>query len=45
MDSGTALMAGRVDAAVDPADLADEPDQSTPVSAIDRRALRDIRRG
>jgi len=45
MDSGTALMAGPVDAAVDPADLADEPDQSTPVSAIDRRALRDIRRG
>jgi len=45
MDSATALMAGSVDAAIDPADLADEPDQSTPVSAIDRRALRDIRRG
>ena len=45
LDSGTALMAGPVDAAIDPADLADEPDQSTPVSAIDRRALRGIRRG
>ena len=45
LDSGTALVAGSVDAAIDPADLQDELDRSTPVSAIDRRALRDIRRG
>ena len=45
LDSGTPLMAGPVDAAIDPADTTDEADQSTPVSAIDRRALRDIRRG
>jgi len=45
--AGTPLLAGGVDAAIDPADVADaeESDRSTPVSAIDRRALRDIRRG
>ena len=45
IDGGTALIAGSVDAAIDPADLEAELDQATPVSAIDRRALRDIRRG
>jgi len=45
LDGGTPLKAGAVDAAIDPADVGDEAaDQSTPVSAIDRRALRDIRR-
>ena len=45
LDRATPLMAGAVDAAIDPADIDDDADHSTPVSAIDRRALRDIRRG
>ncbi len=40
----TPLLAGTVDAAIDPADVADDP-RSAPVSAVDHRALRQIRRG
>ena len=45
VDVGTPLLAGSVDAAIDPVDALGEPDRATPVSAIDRRALSQIRRG
>jgi folate-binding Fe-S cluster repair protein YgfZ len=44
IDVGTPLLAGTVDAAIDPADALAETDRATPVSAIDRRALSQIRR-
>lgn len=43
--AGTALLAGAVDAAIDPADVPAEADRATPVSAIDRRAFSQLRRG
>ena len=45
VDVGTPLFAGGVDAAVDPADALDETGSATPLSAIDRRAFSQIRRG
>ena len=45
VDAGTPLLAGTVDAAIDPADAIDESATATPLSAIDRRALSQIRRG
>jgi len=44
VDVGTTLFAGGIDAAVDPADALDETGSATPLSAIDRRALSQIRR-
>jgi folate-binding Fe-S cluster repair protein YgfZ len=44
VDAGTPLLAGTVDAAIDPADALGEADRATPLSAIDRRALSQIRR-
>jgi folate-binding protein YgfZ len=44
VDAGTPLLAGGVDAAIDPADALDDADRATPLSAIDRRALSQIRR-
>ena len=44
IDAGTPLLAGGVDAAIDPADALGDADQATPLSAIDRRALSQIRR-
>ena len=44
VDVGTPLLAGTVDAAVDPADALPESATATPLSAIDRRALSQIRR-
>ena len=41
----TPLLAGTVDAAIDPADALEDSDRTTPVSAIDRRAFSQIRRG
>jgi len=45
VDVGTPLLAGTVDAAIDPADALDESATAAPLSAIDRRALSQIRRG
>ncbi len=42
VEPGTPLLAGTIDAAVDPDDAVDEPD--TPRSAIDRRAFSQLRR-
>ena len=44
VEPGMPLLAGAIDAAVDPDDAVETAD-ATPVSAIDRRALRQIRRG
>ena len=44
VDAGVPLIAGTVDAVIDPADELDESARSSPVSAIDRRAFRQIRR-
>ena len=44
VDVGTPLLAGTVDAAIDPADALDDTATATPLSAIDRRALSQIRR-
>jgi folate-binding protein YgfZ len=44
VDVGTPLLAGSVDAAIDPVDALGEQDRAAPVSAIDRRALSQIRR-
>ncbi|MEP6562207.1 MAG: folate-binding protein, partial [Nakamurella sp.] len=44
VDAGTPLLAGAVDAAIDPADALGDADRATPLSAIDRRALSQIRR-
>ncbi len=44
VDVGTPLLAGTVDAAIDPADALAESATATPLSAIDRRALSQIRR-
>jgi len=44
VDVGTPLLAGTVDAAIDPADALHDSDRGIPVSAIDRRALSQIRR-
>jgi len=44
VDAGTPLLAGTVDAAIDPADALDDSARATPVSAIDRRTLSQIRR-
>lgn len=44
VDASTALLAGPVDAAVDPADVADDA-AGTPLSAIDHRAFRSVARG
>ena len=44
VDVGTPLLAGTVDAAIDPADALPESATATPLSAIDRRALSQIRR-
>ena len=44
VDAGTPLLAGSVDAAIDPADAVGDTDRATPLSAIDRRALSQIRR-
>lgn len=41
----TPLLAGAIDASIDPADAPAESDRATPVSAIDRRAFSQIRRG
>jgi folate-binding protein YgfZ len=45
IDAGVPLLAGTVDAVIDPADALGEGAISTPVSAIDRRAFGQIRRG
>ncbi len=45
IDAGVPLLAGTVDAVIDPADALGEGAISTPVSAIDRRAFSQIRRG
>jgi len=45
IDAGVPLLAGTVDAVIDPADALGEAAISTPVSAIDRRAFSQIRRG
>jgi folate-binding protein YgfZ len=45
VEPGTPLLVGDIDAAIDPDDALDDADRQTPVSAIDRRALRQIRRG
>ncbi len=39
IDVGTPLLAGTIDAAIDPDDALGEADSATPLSAIDRRAL------
>jgi folate-binding protein YgfZ len=44
VDAGTPVLAGTIDAAIDPADALDVADTATPLSAIDRRALSQIRR-
>lgn len=44
VDASTALLAGPVDAAVDPDDVADDA-AGTPLSAIDHRAFRSVARG
>jgi hypothetical protein len=44
VDAGTPLLAGTIDAAIDPDDALGEADRATPLSAIDRRALSQIRR-
>lgn len=44
LDVGTALLAGSIDAAIDPDDALGEADHTTPLSVIDRRALSQIRR-
>ena len=44
VDVGTPVLAGTIDAAIDPADALDAADTATPLSAIDRRALSQIRR-
>ncbi len=44
VDAGTPLLAGTVDAVIDPDDALGEADLATPLSAIDRRALNQIRR-
>lgn len=44
VDASTPLLAGPVDAAVDPADVPDEP-SGTPLSAVDHRAFRSVARG
>ena len=43
VEPGMPLLAGAIDAAVDPDDAVEAAD-ATPVSAIDRRALRQIRK-
>ena len=45
IDAGVPLLAGTVDAVIDPADALGEAATSTPVSAIDRRSFSQIRRG
>lgn len=45
VEPGTPLLAGGIDAAVDPDDAVDGADRQPPVSAIDRRAFGQIRRG
>jgi len=45
VDAGVPLLAGTVDAVIDPADALGEAAISTPLSAIDRRAFSQIRRG
>ena len=45
VDAGVPLLAGTVDAVIDPADALGESAISTPLSAIDRRAFSQIRRG
>jgi folate-binding protein YgfZ len=44
VEPGTPLLAGGIDAAVDPDDALDESERQAPVSAIDRRAFSQIRR-
>jgi folate-binding protein YgfZ len=44
VDAGVPLLAGTVDAVIDPADELEESARSSPVSAIDHRAFRQIRR-
>lgn len=44
VDAGVPLLAGTVDAVIDPADELAESARSSPVSAIDHRAFRQIRR-
>jgi hypothetical protein len=44
VDAGTPLLAGTIDAVIDPDDALGEADVATPLSAIDRRALSQIRR-
>jgi tRNA-modifying protein YgfZ len=45
VDAGTPLLAGQIDAAIDPADALAEADRAIPTSVIDRKALSQIRRG
>jgi folate-binding Fe-S cluster repair protein YgfZ len=45
VDAGVPLLAGTVDAVIDQADALGESVISTPLSAIDRRAFSQIRRG
>jgi hypothetical protein len=45
IDAGVPLLAGTVDAVIDPADTLGENAISTPLSAIDRRSFSQIRRG
>ena len=44
VDAGTPLLAGTIDAAIDPDDALPEADRATPLSAVDRRAFSQIRR-
>lgn len=45
VEPGMPLLVGPVDAAVDPDDAVDDTDRQTPLSAIDRRAFSQLRRG
>jgi folate-binding protein YgfZ len=45
VEPGMPLLAGAIDATVDPDDVVGDADRQTPVSAIDRRAFGQIRRG
>ena len=45
VEPGMPLLAGAVDATVDPDDAVDDTDRQTPLSAIDRRAFGQLRRG
>ncbi len=44
VDVGTPLLAGTIDAAIDPDDALPEADRATPLSAVDRRAFSQLRR-